>query len=373
MYRSFGTALVILFVLQSSSRGDSPVVAVRSQAPFPPIVAAEADPAGEETVFEVLRGDFHIHTPHSDGRVSPEGRVLEAWRYGYDVIAITDHGNFYAYEEAKPHAEALGLLLLRGIETGIAGQEHIVALDFAADYEPRNPHRWAETEDQENVFYQEQMQRLADAGGYMLYAHPHVGLRETMLWAIERGLLRGIEVKNDVVGQRWNTVESHGTWWYPFALDWALEHDLAVFANSDIHGTRGEESQAVTLLLVEERSVSGVVDAIEANRTIAHFNGMLCAREELLDLMIQNLVEVTTAGEAEGRHGIQVANRGPIPLEATVGMEGESETVLKLDAFESLLIGWDEPLSEVDIVWTNLWVSSEDNLQTTHRLGSGDE
>ncbi len=373
MMRFFGASFVILMAFHSAARGDSPQISVRGQAPFPPIVETAAEPAEGETVFEVLRGDFHIHTPHSDGRVSPVGRVLEAWKYGYDVIAITDHGNFHAYEEAKPHADALGMLLLRGMETGLAGQEHLVALDFASDYEPRNPHRWAEGEGQENVFYQEQMRLLVEAGGFMLYAHPHVGLREPMQWAIEQGLLRGIELKNDVVGNRWNTVESHGTWWYPFAFDWALEHDLAVFANSDIHGARGDEAQAVTLVLVEERSVPGVVAALEANRTIAYFNDMLCAREELLDLMVGNLVQVTAAGEAEGRHWIQFSNRGPIALEASVQTGGEAETAVTLGAFESVLIGLAEPRAAVDVVWSNLWVSSRDNLHTSHALASAEE
>ncbi len=33
-------------------------------------------------------------------------------------------------------------------------------------------------------------------------------------------------MKNDVVGSGWNTVESLGTYWYPFAFDWAVEHNL---------------------------------------------------------------------------------------------------------------------------------------------------
>ena len=41
--------------------------------------------------YNCYKGDFHIHTSYSDGRVNPDGRVLEAWYDGLDIIAITDH------------------------------------------------------------------------------------------------------------------------------------------------------------------------------------------------------------------------------------------------------------------------------------------
>ena len=241
----------------------------RAAAPFPRV-----------TEFEVLRGDFHMHTPHSDGEVPPRERVIEARRFGYDVIAITDHGKTAAYDKALPIADALGLILVRGIETGLCDQEHLVGLGFDGGFIPRDSHRWSETEQGETVHYREQWQHLSDSGGYVIYAHPHVGFREPVQWAIERGLLQGVEVKNDVVGSGWNTVDSHGTHWYPFALDWANEHGLAVFANSDVHGTR-ERNQAITLVMTRERTAEGVMEALRARRTVAWFDGLLCALEAL--------------------------------------------------------------------------------------------
>ena len=54
----------------------------------------------------------------------------------------------------------------------LSEQEHLIALDFSVDYEPCNPHQWAETEGQGQVFYREQWGRLAAAGGFVFYAHP---------------------------------------------------------------------------------------------------------------------------------------------------------------------------------------------------------
>ncbi|MBO7249205.1 MAG: PHP domain-containing protein, partial [Bacteroidales bacterium] len=78
--------------------------------------------------YQVLKGDFHLHTVFSDGDVWPTYRVHEAWKDGLDVIAITDHIEYLPhkkyvggdlntpYEIAKPTADKYGLMLIRGTE-----------------------------------------------------------------------------------------------------------------------------------------------------------------------------------------------------------------------------------------------------------------
>jgi hypothetical protein len=342
---------------------------VRQEAPFPPIIGPAAGPRGEGPVrYEVLRGDFHMHTVHSDGVLSPAERVLEAWRYGYDVIAITDHGSFGAYAEALPMAQTLGLLLFRGMETGLSGQEHVIALDFSTGYDGGYPHRWSETEGQSPASYQEQLRRLAAAGGYALYAHPHVGLREPMLWGIRQGLVQGIEVKNDVVGSEWNTVESHGTWWYPFAFDWAVEHNLAIFANSDVHGTRSAVPQATTLVLAADRSLEGVMEALRAGRTVAYFNEMLCSHAWVLELLMANLVEVRFRGVEGGRAFLHLQNRGPVELTAEIA--GMPLAPVTLGPYQTVLVGVRRTPEAVALKWRNLYIRPTENLTTTHALNA---
>jgi hypothetical protein len=356
--------LLCLVVLPKSAAWSQGAV-VRQEAPFPAIVGEPATRGGRLS-YEVLRGDFHLHTPHSDGAVSPTDRVIEAWEYGYDVIAITDHGSFRAYEEALPMAKALDLILLRGMETGLSGKEHLVTLGFSANYRPRDPHRWAEIPGQTQVFYQDELRSIAAAGGYVLYAHPHVGLREPVLWAIGQGLLQGIEVKNDVVGSGWNTVESHGTWWYPFAFDWAVEHDLALFADSDAHGTRGGTEQAVTLVVARERSPQGVMEALHAGRTVACFNGMLCSHEWVLRLLMTSLVDVRLTETAEGKAFLHLQNRGPLGLTAQIaGMPIEP---LTLGAYQKMLVGLRRKPEMATVTWKNLYLRPTENLTTVHAL-----
>ena len=339
---------------------------VRQEASFPMILDPATTTDAAPVYYEVLRGDFHMHTVHSDGTLSPADRVKEAWQYGYDVIAITDHRSFRAYEEALPTAEALGMLLLRGMETGISGQEHIIALDFSADYDSRNPHQWAEAEGQATVFYQEQLRRLSAAGGYALYAHPHVGLREPILWSISQGLLQGIEVKNDVVGSGWNTVESHGTYWYPFAFDWAVEHNLTLFANSDVHGARGASEQAVTLVLAGDRSRDGVMEALRNGRTVAYFNNMFCAHEWVLELLMASLVDVRLTEVEGGSTFLRLQNHGPVEL--TGQIMGMPLAPVTLGPYQTALVGVRRTPDTVTINWTNVYIRSTENLATTHAL-----
>lgn len=340
-----------------------------------PSWAADAQPAPTRAMhafptvggYEVLCGDFHMHTVHSDGKLTPRERVLEAWRYGYDVIAITDHGNFKAYKEALPLAEALGLVLIRGLETGVAKKEHMVALGVSADYKPRNPHAWAENKGEDHVFYQDQLREIEKAGGLVVQAHPHVGFREPLKWGIEQGIIVGVEVKNEVVGSRWNTEETHGTWCYPWGFDWALEYDLAVFANSDVHGKRGDKSPPITLVLAKERTDESVLEAIRERRTVAWFNGMLWGRRALLAKLIRTVVKLQRTADEDGGTWLRIQNQSPVPLEAALQARHTPDGTIEIGAYEEVIIKCDDLQSTFAIIrWENLWISVEQNLLTAH-------
>ena len=48
--------------------------------------------------LNVYKSDLHLHTIYSDGDVTPEMRVIEAWQDGLDIIAITDHMEYRRIE-----------------------------------------------------------------------------------------------------------------------------------------------------------------------------------------------------------------------------------------------------------------------------------
>src|SRR6056297_3865302 len=71
--------------------------------------------------YVTLKGDMHSHTIYSDGHVTPEIRVIEAWSEGLDFYSITEHstsmpdnviGDYNtSYKEALPYAEEYGITL----------------------------------------------------------------------------------------------------------------------------------------------------------------------------------------------------------------------------------------------------------------------
>ena len=48
--------------------------------------------------YNVYKADLHLHTVFSDGGVTPEYRVREAWYDGLDVVASTEHVEDRPYE-----------------------------------------------------------------------------------------------------------------------------------------------------------------------------------------------------------------------------------------------------------------------------------
>jgi len=314
--------------------------------------------------YEVLSCDFHMHTTHSDGKLAPRDRVLEAYRYGYDVIAITDHGKYAAYPEVKSLVDSLGMVLIRGLETGVAKQEHFVVLGCSEEYQPRDPHKWAEKPGEATVYYQDEMRSIAESGGLIVHPHPHVGFREPLRWGIEQGIVQGIEVKNGTVGKGWGVVQSHGTYCYPFAFDWALEHNLAVFANSDLHGPRQPKDSPVTLVLAGKRTAKDVMAAIRARRTAAWFDGMIWGREALLSDLINAVVAVRRTSDA-GNSYVRIENRGPVTLKAVLQGIGAPDQPVEIGPYQEVLVPWAAPAT-FTIRWDNLWKTSKDNLQTTY-------
>lgn len=310
-------------------------------------------PAGP---YQVLRCDFHTHTVISDGRLTARERVEESKRLGYDVIAITDHGSTLAYRSAKAAGDELGVLVLRGLESGVQGKEHYVILGVDGTYRPRDSHRWSEAEGGQTVFYREEMDQVRRHGGLIIWAHPHVGLREPTLWGIQEGIIRGVELKNDVVGEGWNTTKSHGTDWYPDAFQWALEHDLAVLACTDAHGARRSDP-AVTLVLASGRTERDVMDAIRDRRTIAWFDGMLWGRRDTLEQLAGAMVQGKLSGGS-----LMLKNLGPVALRGVV--EGRDGPSFELPAYGEVSLP--AASGRVTVRWENIWTGLEENLRSSY-------
>jgi hypothetical protein len=290
--------------------------------------------------FKVLKGDFHIHTLFSDGKVMPETRVEEAVQNGLDAIAITDHVEFRPfvpgnkhfpkdrrwqisgiqaddynvwYDAAKETADKRNLLLIRGAEiTKRMPPGHYNAL-FADD---NNPFCTCARD------WRTMLRTAVDHGAFILWDHPGwqhpaggIQKGDATPFAKEHeeiyknGWMHGIEVFN-------------GTEYYPIVSDWCNERDLAIFANSDIHspelimyGSTQNPQRPITLVLSGERTVEGMREAFFAKRTIAWAAGLLWGRDPWLPALFKASVEV----EAVTPGLLEMTNRSSLPVSVSVG------------------------------------------------------
>lgn len=245
--------------------------------------------------YNVYKADLHIHTFYSDGHVSPQFRVSEAWRDGLDVIAITDHieyrvhdASMAEYLDVKRHkddkkvdfnvsmkiaqkdAPAYGITVIPGTEIT---RDAVTVGHYNALFSTDN-----------NLVYDEDPMvaiRNAKAQG-ALVMHNHPGWRHKDMVPSEfeqkvyaAGLIDGIEIMN--------TDE-----FYPQAIDRALEHGFFMSSNTDVHGATSDDYLSrgyyrnMTFILAKENTLEALRDALEQRRTLAYSYGMIAGEESLL-------------------------------------------------------------------------------------------
>lgn len=272
--------------------------------------------------YLTLRCDFHTHTVFSDGKVWPDIRSEEAWREGYDAIAITDHVEYQPHrkdlptnherpwEIAAPHGEKLGLVVVRGSEiTRKMPPGHLNAI-FLASVSPLETPEWRDA-----------LRAARAQGAFVFWSHP--GWRGhqkdgVARWypehteILEAGLLDGIEVVNDRE-------------YYPEAHAWALEKNLTMLANSDVHdpvslswSLHEGDHRPVTLVFAKERSEAGLREALFARRTVAWTGPTLVGREELVRPLVAAAVTIENPrlAIAAGSEGwVRIRNESDLRLE----------------------------------------------------------
>lgn len=244
--------------------------------------------------YITLKCDFHMHTVFSDGNVWPTTRVEEAYVEGLDAIAITDHLEYRphsqdipsdhnrSYEIAKPLAEQLGIILIRGGEiTRKMPPGHLNAI-FVKNVNLLERESWFEA-----------CEEAKEQGAFIFWNHPGWKRQQpehTLWWSehtklLEAGLLNGIEVVNQDE-------------YYPEALKWAKDKELTIMANSDVHNPTStqfdlvESHRPVTLVFAKERSPQAIKEALLSRRTAAYSKDKIYGDRSFLAPLFLNSIEV---------------------------------------------------------------------------------
>lgn len=230
-----------------------------------------------------VKCDFHIHTVFSDGDFWPTARVNEAWQDGLDAIAITDHtsavprkenltgGPNTSYELAKPESEKMGLILIQGTEISRSKPEggHLNAI-FITDAQKTL-----------NVPTEAAVKEAVRQGGYIIWNHPGWAYDTCKMFAVNQRLIQSGDIHAVEV---FNEAE-----WYPRALSWCRDLNLAPIATTDIHYATsnfyrlsGEQLRPMTIVLAREKTQEAIREALFKRNTIAFFKGMLAGDSRLL-------------------------------------------------------------------------------------------
>ncbi|UCE80596.1 MAG: CehA/McbA family metallohydrolase [Methanobacteriota archaeon] len=189
-----------------------------------------------------MRLDLHIHSTHSrDGTAGTEEILRRCRDAGLDGCSITDHNSIDGSQEALAMGEAMGLVVVRGIEISSSGG-HIIGYGLASPV-------------QRDLSIKETVDRIRAAGGIAVAAHPTrfgsgVGGR-----AVTKADFDAVETLNGGSSARGNRIASRI----------AEEAGLPGIGGSDAHKI-GEIGRSFTVV-DEASSEADILEAIVEGRT----------------------------------------------------------------------------------------------------------
>lgn len=342
--------------------------------------------------MNVYKADLHIHTIFSDGGVAPDMRVLEAWRDGLDVIAVTDHMEYrsvekdmlrymdrYARDEFR-NGEAVNTNICRRAPDG-----HGILVDFnvaydlaarkAADFgimvirgveitrKEKGDYNVLFTTDNNAIYDPDIEQALRNArtqGAFIVHNHPDYDENSpNCLSAFSNGLyvkgfIDGVEVAN---GRR--------TWWHLFSH--AVSGGYTPLATSDAHeyiywkyGRPGEYEipryRNMNLILADDLNENSIHEALKAGNTIAYSNNNLIGRCELLQALFESSVDFTIQSTNDDKYHMSVVNRSALPYYIQIGTK--SYVINALGSHQLSL-----PMGDETVVVTvlNMWYGNDEH------------
>ena len=210
-----------------------------------------------------LKGNFHMHTTESDGRLVPSEAIRLYREAGYDFIALSDHRRINAQREED------GFLILTGSEWDTGDLEHVPVyhiLGIGMDRPMRNIYRYAADLYHRQPLPQEIVDAVNEAGGIAILAHPAWSVMTPEEIRSLHGLA-GAEIYNTVSGLPWNPGRADASLYFDI---WAKEGVfLNCFAGDDAHYYRGDELKSYTRVGAMELTRESILDAIRKKRFYA--------------------------------------------------------------------------------------------------------
>lgn len=299
--------------------------------------------------YNVYKADLHLHTIYSDGDVTPEYRIREAWADGLDVVASTEHIEYrrlegkmisflkgYVQEGAEPinsnvirkDADKRGIVSdlnvsVRLYEEAAKGYGITVIPGAEITREPKviGHYNALFTKDNNTIYDLDPAQSIRNAraqGAIIMQNHP--GWKRTDLSMMEfekkvysEGLIDGIEVMN-------------GAEFYPKAIERAKENGFFISANTDAHNSTYENYRLngtfrnMTFILAKDKSLDSLKEALLAHRTLAYAFGSLAGEEQILKDFFMASIDVNVLNvSSKGNKTVSITNKTSLPYLISFG------------------------------------------------------
>ena len=314
--------------------------------------------------LNIYKADLHMHSIFSDGSVTPQFRVQEAWQDGLDVIAITEHMEYRGMEQTMidflkgyvaEGTKAINTVLMdspadeRGIQTDqnlpirLAEQ---AAERYGITVIPGTEiSRTPETIGHYNALFITDANEIYTADCYesfrkakkqgALIVHNHPGWRRTSMKigpfeqkAYDEGLIDGIETFNsaDI---------------YPLAIERAKKYGFFMVGSTDAHGSVARDYlmehpiRNLTMVFAKDKSLKTLREAMDNNLTVAyawgHMTGEASLLSDLFKASVQRRVERT---DAKGTRTVALTNTTSLDYALRV----DGGTPFNLKAFTTIQI-----------------------------------
>lgn len=317
--------------------------------------------------YKTLKCDFHLHTYFSDGHVSPDMRVMEAWREGLDAIAITDHNKLKkeflavdynkSFDIASVIGQDLGMVVIKGVEFTEGkpvGHYNFLFIDDANQY------------DSQIIEPDAAIELAASKGAFVIWNHPGWPDENCQIYDFQR---KYIDQKKIGAIEIFNHEE-----FYPLAIDFSMDNNLAPIGASDLHYPvdyfydLSKTKRPMTFVFVTEDTENGIKEALLAGRTVAFFNNILTGREEYIREIFANSLEMVKSGAQPTDSLYNITNKSDI----TYYLDAEGvKTILPAGETISMIIG----TADIDKVYTleNSYCRSQTHVLVSFPTESNDQ
>jgi predicted metal-dependent phosphoesterase TrpH len=232
------------------------------------------------------RGDCHVHSVYSDGKLTPEQLAAAARAAGLDFIATTEHNTAEAHGAWRAHAGD-DLLVILGEEV-TTGTGHWLALGI----QPGQLIDWRYRVRDDMLG--RHLDQVHHAGGLCVAAHPHAPYPSGMFMYPYRGF-DAVEVWNAqwTSGLPWNADNEAALaeWGRSLAADVQDGRWRPALGNSDTH-LEDQIGIPHTVVLAEELSTDAILAGICAGRS-------WIAESAAVNLSVEAVVGDRSAGIGE--------------------------------------------------------------------------